>query len=127
MTPTRTTTAPPTILSGAPSTLGAMPSYRVQFEILGLRPGNRPEAVLDSAVAAIAENFHVDDRQVDVVAGTARITVRFTVPDTGDDEELELAGMATAAAQEAVEQVAVTGRHWTLRRHGGRWVPVDAA
>lgn len=104
-----------------------MPSYRVQFEILGLRPGNRPEAVLDSAVDAIAENFHVDDRQVDVVAGTARITVRFTVPDSGDDEELELADRATATARKAVEQVAVTGRHWTLRRHRGRWVPIDAA
>lgn len=101
-----------------------MPSYRVQFEILGLRPGNPPQAVLGGAVAAIAENFHVDDRQVDVVAGTARITVRFTVPDSGDDEERELALVATDAAGEAVERVAVVGRHWTLLRRGGRWLPV---
>ncbi|GAA1392954.1 hypothetical protein [Luteococcus peritonei] len=102
-----------------------MPSHRVQFEILGLRPGNRPEAVLDGAVAAIAENFHVYNRQVDVVAGTPRITVRFTVPDSGQDEERELALMATAAAQEAVERVALVGRHWTLVRQGGRWFPVE--
>ncbi|WP_420174941.1 hypothetical protein [Luteococcus sp. OSA5] len=103
-----------------------MPSYRVQMEILGLRPGNRPEAVLDDAVTAIAENFHVDDRQVDVVAGTARITVRFTVPDSSDKEEQELAQMATAAAHEAVDRIAVIGRYWILRRAGGRWLPVAA-
>lgn len=102
-----------------------MPSYRVQFEILGLRPGNRPEAVLDDAVAAIDENFHVDDRQVDVVAGTPRITVRFTVPDSSDAEEVQLALMATQAAQEAVDRVARIGRHWVLRRLGGRWLPVE--
>ncbi|MEL4356906.1 MULTISPECIES: hypothetical protein [unclassified Luteococcus] len=102
-----------------------MPSYRAQFEILGLRPGNPPEAVLDGAVAAVQENFHVDDRQVDVVAGTARITVRFTVPDSSDDEEVQLALMATEAAREAVDQVARIGRHWVLRRAGGRWLPVE--
>lgn len=102
-----------------------MPSYRVQMEILGLRPGHRPEAVLDSAVAAIGENFHVDDRQVDVVAGTARITVRFTVPDASADEERVLAGMAKRAAHEAVDRVAVIGRSWTLLRQGGRWLPAD--
>lgn len=102
-----------------------MPSFRVQYEIMGLRPGNRPEAVLDGAVQAIAENFHVDDRQVDVVAGTPRITVRFTVPDSSDSEEVELALMATAAAHEAVDRVAVIGRQWVLRRQGGRWLPVE--
>ncbi|MEL4505978.1 hypothetical protein AAEX63_13830 [Luteococcus sp. H138] len=102
-----------------------MPSYRVQFEILGLRPGNRPEAVLDGAVTAVQENFHVDDRQVDVVAGTPRITVRFTVPDSSDAEEVQLASMATEAAREAVDQVAMVGRYWVLRRLGGRWLPVE--
>lgn len=102
-----------------------MPSFRVQMEIMGLRPGNRPEAVLDGAVDAIAENFHVDDRQVDVAAGTARITVRFTVPDSGDEEERALAAMACGAAREAVDRVALVGRQWTLRRLGGRWLPVE--
>lgn len=102
-----------------------MPSFRVQLEILGLRPGHRPEAVMDGAVAAIGENFHVDDRQVDVVAGTPRVTVRFTVPDSSDAEEAELARMATLAAREAVDLVALPGRFWTLRRQGGRWLPVE--
>lgn len=102
-----------------------MPSFRTQLEIMGLRPGNRPERVLDSAVEAVGENFHVDDRQVDVVAGTPRITVRFTVPDAAEDEEVALALDASAAAREAVEQVASVGRQWTLRRLGGRWLPVD--
>ncbi|MGO4957715.1 hypothetical protein ACTQ49_10690 [Luteococcus sp. Sow4_B9] len=99
-----------------------MPSYRVQMEILGLRPGHRPEAVLDGAVEAIGENFHVDDRQIDVIAQTPRITVRFTVPDSSDAEEVELARMATAAAHEAVDRVALIGREWILRRQGGRWL-----
>lgn len=104
-----------------------MPSHRLQFEVLGLRPGNRPEAVLDEAVAAVADlGLHVDDRQVDVVAGTARITVRFTVPDSGDAEEVATARDATDAAHAAVEKVAVTGRRWLLRRRGGRWLPVEA-
>lgn len=94
---------------------------------MGLRPGNRPEAVLDGAVEAIGENFHVDDRQVDVVAGSPRITVRFTVPDSSDAEEVQLALMATAAAHEAVDRVALIGRRWVLRRAGGRWIPVDPA
>ncbi|GAB2470061.1 hypothetical protein GCM10027030_00960 [Luteococcus sediminum] len=100
-----------------------MPSFRVELEVLGLRPGNRPEAVMDGAVSAISENFHVDDRQIDVVAQTPRIRVRFTVPDSSDAEETELAVMAAEAATEAVEQVAVTGRRWVLRRQGGRWLP----
>lgn len=100
-----------------------MPSYRMELEVLGLRPGNRPESVMDGAVAAIGENFHVDDRQIDVVAHTPRITVRYTVPDSSDTEEAELAVMAADAATEAVERVAVTGRRWVLRRQGGRWLP----
>ena len=102
-----------------------MPSYRVQFEIMGLRPGNRPEAVLNGAVAAIGENFHVDDRQIDVIAGTPRVTVRYTVPDSSDAEEIALALMARDAAHEAIDAVAVAGRDWTLRRVGGRWIPVS--
>lgn len=104
-----------------------VPSYRVQFEIMGLRPGHRPEAVLDGAVKAIRENFHVDDQQVDVVAGSPRITVRFTVPDSSDAEEVSLATLACAAAHEAVDRVAVLGRQWILRRSGGRWLPVEPA
>lgn len=111
------------MLSVALSILDDVPSYRVQMEILGLRPGHRPEAVLDAAVATVGEQFHVDDRQVDVVAGTARITVRFTVPDSGPDEERQLAHDAAGDAHRAVEEVAVVGRRWLLRRDGGRWQP----
>lgn len=102
-----------------------MPSYRVQIEVLDVRAGHRPPEVMDQAVAAVGENFHVDDRQIDVIAGTARVTVRFTVPDSSDEEEAGLALMATTAALEAVDRVALVGRHWTLRRQGGRWLPVE--
>lgn len=102
-----------------------MPSYRVQLEIMGLRPGHRPEEVMDTAVAAVAENFHVDARQIDVIAGTPRVTVRYTVPDSSDEEERELALMARDAALEAVNEVAVVGRSWALLRRGGRWLPAE--
>lgn len=103
-----------------------MPSCRVQMEIMGLRPGHRPEAVLDAAVGSVASaGLHVDDRQVDVVAGTPRITVRFTVPDSGPEEERSHALETAAEARQAVERVAVVGRWWVLRRLGGRWVPLS--
>ena len=65
------------------------------------------------------------DRQIDVIAGTPRVTVRYTVPDSSDAEEIALALMARDAAHEAIDAVAVAGRDWTLRRVGGRWIPVS--
>ncbi len=101
-----------------------MPSFRAQFEVLGLHPGHRPPEVEETLVTAIEENFHVDSREIDVVGGTPRVTVRFTVPDASDSEEVELAVMARDAALESIEPVAQIGRHWLLVRAGGRWAPV---
>lgn len=102
-----------------------MPSFRAQFEVLGLKPRHRPPEVEEALVGAVAENFHVDARDLDVIAGTPRVTVRFTVPDTAPDEEVELAQMAKRAALEAVDPIASIGRVWLLVRSGGRWIGVD--
>ena len=57
-----------------------MPSYRVQVEVLGLRPGHRPEAVMDAAVAAVRARAHLDEQDLDIAAGTPRLLLRFSVP-----------------------------------------------
>ncbi|MFJ6416760.1 hypothetical protein [Paeniglutamicibacter sp. NPDC091659] len=97
-----------------------MPSYRAQLNIMGLRPGHAPEAVMDAAVAALAERHHVDANQLDVVAGVPRITVRYTVEDDGQPDAR---GIESAALMRAsVERVAVTEKLVVLRRVKGRWV-----
>ena len=100
--------------------LGGMPSYRAQLNIMGLRPGHAPEAVMDTAVAALAERHHVDANQLDVIAGVPRITVRYTVEDDGqpDTRGIESAALMRAA----VEGVAVTEKLVVLRRVKGRWM-----
>ncbi|HSN42824.1 MAG TPA: hypothetical protein VLR88_02065 [Propionibacteriaceae bacterium] len=102
-----------------------MPSYRQQIEILGLLPGHRPEEVLDTAAASIGATNYVDERALDVVAGTARITVRYTVPDSGPFEEVAEAREVAERCVRDVAGVAVLGRHWLLGRSGGRWFPVE--
>ena len=65
-----------------------MPSYRAVQEIADVRPGRRPEEVLAAAVAACEASGHlVEARDLEVIAGRARIWVRFTVPDAAEAEE----------------------------------------
>ncbi|MGL3807612.1 hypothetical protein ACSYDW_16115 [Paeniglutamicibacter sp. R2-26] len=97
-----------------------MPSYRAQLNIMGLRPGHAPEAVMDSAVAALAERHHVDANQLDVIAGVPRITVRYTVDDDGRPDATGIESAALMRA--AVESVAVSEKLVVLRRVKGRWV-----
>ncbi|PQZ86701.1 hypothetical protein CQ018_18655 [Arthrobacter sp. MYb227] len=99
-----------------------MPSYRAQLNIMGLRPGHAPEAVMKVAVASLAEHHHVDANQLDVVAGIPRITVRYTVEDDGqpDAQAIESAALMRAA----VEGVSVSEKLVVLRRTKGRWTIV---
>ncbi|MGO2533856.1 MULTISPECIES: hypothetical protein [Micrococcaceae] len=98
-----------------------MPSFRAQLNILSLRPGNRPEAVMDAAVASLAERHHVEANQLDIVAGIPRITLRFTVEEEEYDADLRAARAAAALMRAAVEEVAATQRLVVLRRVRGRW------
>ena len=98
-----------------------MPSFRAQLNILSLRPGNRPEAVMDAAVASVAARHHVEANQLDIVAGVPRITLRFTVEEEEYDADLRAARSAAALMRAAVEEVAATQRLVVLRRVRGRW------
>ncbi|WP_035748946.1 hypothetical protein [Arthrobacter sp. 35W] len=91
---------------------------------MGLRPGNAPEAVMDSAVAAIGSIHVVEANQLDLVAGIPRITVRFMVESTEYTAENLHALNAGAAMRHAVETVAVAGRLAMLRRNRGKWMPL---
>jgi len=80
-----------------------------------LRAGVAPPAVAPTAADAAAQLTTVEASDVTVVAGSARLTVRFTA------EDAELArqiGEHVAAATDAVAQVA----EWKLtERVGARW------
>jgi hypothetical protein len=95
-----------------------MPDFRVTLVVGALRPGTSPAAVLPAAKAAASELTMVEASDVAVVAGEARITVRFE----SDDGEL--------ATQIARHVVGVTGglaeitRFAVTERVGGRWFAV---
>ncbi|MGW9404075.1 hypothetical protein ACWGQ2_08925 [Arthrobacter sp. NPDC055585] len=101
-----------------------MPSFRVQLNILGLRPGNPPEAVMDAAVEALEASHHVEANQLDIVSGVPRITLRFMVPANEYGVENSQARRAAMNMRHAVEQVARCEQLRVLRRQRGRWLPL---
>ena len=104
-----------------------MPSYRTRLQIGDLRPGHRPEEVMELAEAAVQATHVLAAKDVEVVSRVPRIVLRFTVPASHRaGEDAEAVGVGARMA-EAVSGVAVTGRLDVLRRDGGRWVPVHAA
>jgi hypothetical protein len=100
--------------------LPCVPSYRLELEIGDLLAGRSPEQVMDAAVSSLGH--HVDATDITVVAGTARILLRFTVPPSSAYEEDSAALTASQRSREAVEHVATTGRYRLLRRFHGRWL-----
>ena len=93
-----------------------MPSFRVTMSIGALRPGIAPGAILPAAASAARELVIVEASDLAVVAGEARITVRFAA----DEGEL--------AEQIAEHVVAVTGQlatvvRWQItKRVKGAWL-----
>jgi hypothetical protein len=93
-------------------------SYRVTLIVGRLRPGATPEQVLPAAADAAAELARVEARDLEVVAGEARIVVRFLADDDAHARSVagrvvgEVSGLATVPAS------VIT------RREGSRWVPV---
>lgn len=100
-----------------------MPSFRLELEIGRLRPGHDPNEVMDTAQDALGD-FHVDATDIAVTAGTPRILLRFSVPDSSVAEENQVARLAAVHTRDAVDVVASTGQLWVLRRTGGRWRPL---
>ncbi len=95
-----------------------MPSFRVTLTIGALRKGILPDAVLPAAADAAGSITTVEASDVAVVAGTARITVRFT--EDHDDAATQLGALVAAQVSELAE---VT-RYTVTRRVKGRWIPV---
>lgn len=84
-----------------------------------LRPGTAPDSVLATAQDAADELTTVEASAVDVVAGSARLTVRFTAD--GADLAGQIGIYVVARTDKAAE---VTS--WKLtERVKGRWYAVD--
>jgi hypothetical protein len=95
-----------------------MPSYRITVSVGVLRAGVAPASVLPTAAGAAREMTTVESSDLDVVAGEARLTVRFTAPD--DDEATAVANRVRTA----VGAVASVYNPRVTRRWGARWNPV---
>lgn len=100
-----------------------MPSFRATLQILDLRPGHRPEEVLDRAVEAVGSRTTVEAKDIDIRRGVPQIIVRFTVANSSDAEEVTEAHACAEAMRDHVAVAARTGRLQVLRRVKGRWVP----
>lgn len=93
-----------------------MPSFRVTVTIGALRPGVAPETIVPTAAAAAAEFTTVEASSVNVVRGTARVTVRFTCDDAEIAEQIARHVVTTTGA--VAEPIA-----WSLTRQArGRWI-----
>ena len=101
-----------------------MPSFQARLAISGLRPGNAPEAVMETAVEALGTRHHVEANQLDLAGGVPRITLRFMVPAAEYQGENSEARLSAAMMRDAVERVATTGSLFVLRRVRGKWSPV---
>lgn len=104
---------------GDAGTLPAVPSYRVTLGVGLLHPGVDPAALLPAAADAARAVTEVEAQDVAVVAGEARVVVRYLA---GDDEGAARIGRrVTHRARELAE----VRRATVARRSGPRWIPVD--
>jgi len=80
-----------------------------------LAPGVAPDAVIPAATGAAGEYTVVEGSSINVVAGEARLTARFTCDD--DEIALQIAG----AVVDAVAELAAVAKPHVTRRVGNRW------
>lgn len=92
-----------------------MPSYRATLTLGALRPGTRPDAVLPAAMAAARTLTTVEAGDVQVVAGHARVVVRFTAD---DPEVAAQIGRHVASVAESTVEVLAWG---VTERVKGAW------
>ena len=93
-----------------------MPSFQTRLKITGLRPGNPPEAVMDTAVEALGTRHHVEAHQLQLAGGVPQLNLRFLVDATEYSGENRQARDSAAMMRDAVERVALTGALTVLRR-----------
>ncbi|MBT2566888.1 hypothetical protein J7I84_10355 [Arthrobacter sp. ISL-85] len=101
-----------------------MPSFQTRLKITGLRPGNPPEAVMDTAVEVLGTRHHVEAHQLQIAGGVPQLNLRFLVEATEYSGENQQARESAAMMRDAVERVALTGSLSVLRRSRGKWLPV---
>ncbi|RAM38852.1 hypothetical protein [Arthrobacter globiformis] len=101
-----------------------MPSFQTRLKITGLKPGNRPETVMDTAVESLRSRHHVESHQLELAGGVPQLNLRFLVEPTEYNSENSAARESAAVMRDAVERVALTGSLAVLRRSRGRWAPV---
>ena len=101
-----------------------MPSFQTRLKITGLKPGNRPESVMDTAVESLGSRHHVESHQLELAGGAPQLNLRFLVEPTEYSGENSAARESAAVMRDAVERVALTGSLSVLRRSRGRWTPV---
>ena len=92
-----------------------MPSYRVTLVVGALAPGTSPAAVLPAARDAAAELTTVEAFDVQVVAGQARIVVRFSA------DEYEIADQVGRHVASVVARLAAVEGWKLTERRGSRW------
>jgi len=95
-----------------------VPDYRVTMTMGALRPGVAPAAVLPAAKEAAGELTMVEAADLTVVAGSARIVIRYE----SDDAELatQIAEHVVATTRGLVEVPVFT----VTERGRGRWFTV---
>jgi hypothetical protein len=93
-------------------------SYRVVLAVGLLRPGVDPADVLPAAAAAAQAVTEVEARDLAVVAGEARVVVRYLA---SDDAAARRIGDRVHAR---VRELAQVDRVTVDRRDGPRWWPV---
>lgn len=96
-----------------------MPDYRVTLTMGAVRAGVSPASILPAAKAAAGEVTMVEAADIAIVAGTARITVRFDA----DDEEIARQ-IAEHVARVTAQSAEITAFRVTERRKG-RWFAVN--
>jgi hypothetical protein len=119
-----------------------MPSFRVQFQVSGVRAGHRPDEVLGVAREAGEmsgttgpneteldetgpdESVHCDDVRLDMPRGVPTVTVRFTIAASNDADEGVRARRHGARITQRVGEIAVVSPPRLARRRKGQWIPL---
>ncbi|TFD54726.1 hypothetical protein E3T55_02730 [Cryobacterium frigoriphilum] len=93
-----------------------MPSFRVTIAVGALHPGVAPAVVLPAAAAAAGTLTTVEASDLSVVAGSARLIVRFTAEDREVAEQVADHVLAVTASLAEPRTSTLT------KRVGGRWL-----
>ncbi|MFW5471713.1 hypothetical protein ACOCJ5_00220 [Knoellia sp. CPCC 206450] len=101
-----------------------MPSYRVTVDVLDVRAGVAPQAVLPAAEAVLAKTHVVEDRLLDVAGvGTGhpqpRLHLRFVVDASERAAEDAEAGAVARLLVDELDELVRCGM-WRLHRGPGR-------